>query len=230
MGHHAAVPLSRRLLALLAGALLVAGCGGDTAALVDPGESPVTADVGDLRVLRHRDDPTAGDEWIDVLEADPAVFERTGSFREEGSRTAEPDHAADVRLLYEARSPGSTLVVRMDCRGCGDDGIPSTPVEDTELLAWSLVAGHGSGPERLGAAALTPHAVTDVRVGDHVVVVRPRDDERTRQPLPADAVLRLVASTDEPRLIDVFAVVSEGAGGVAYGPAGELSYSVRADP
>jgi len=122
------------LLALLLGAALAAGCGGDTAAMVGPGSPPATADVGDLRVLRHRDDPTAGDRWIDVLDAHPAVFERTGSFREEGSRTAADDEAADVHLLYEARSPGSTLVVRMDCRGCGDDGVPSTTVEDTRLL------------------------------------------------------------------------------------------------
>jgi len=126
---------ARRLAALFAGATLaLAACAGDTAALVDPGDRPVTADVGDLRVLRHRDDPTAGDRWTTVLEAHPEVFERTSTFREEGSRTAADDEAADVHLLYEARSPGSTLVVRMDCRGCGDDGVPSTTVEDTRLL------------------------------------------------------------------------------------------------
>jgi hypothetical protein len=213
------VPTLRRLATLVAVALAVAGCGGGggTAALIDPGESPVTADVGDLRVLRHRDDPTAGDEWIDVLEAHPDVFERTGAFREEGSRTAEPDDPGDVRLLYEARSPGSTLVVRMDCRGCGDDGVPSTPVEGTELLAWELVAGSRSGPERYGDGAAVAGEVAEVRVGDHLVVVREGADTSE---LELDArpgqqpVLRLVASTDEPRQIDVFAGVGVGAVGI----------------
>ena len=71
----------RRAALLVFAGLAAAGCGMDAAAMIDPGPSPVTADVGDLRVLRHRDDPTAGDRWVDVLEADPAVFERTGSFR-----------------------------------------------------------------------------------------------------------------------------------------------------
>lgn len=218
----------RRLATLVAVALAAGGCGGDTAALVDPGESPVTADVGDLRVLRHHDDPTAGDEWIDVLDAHPDVFERTGSFREQGSRTAEPGDPADVRLLYEARSAGSTLVVRMDCRGCGDDGVPSTDVEDTGLLVWQLLAGSGRGAERLGGAALVPGEVVAVEVGDHVVVVREGGDGLERQPSGEDAVLRLVATASEPRRVDVFAVVGTGLGSVVYGRDGEVTYPVRA--
>lgn len=210
----------------LAAALLVAACAGDTAALVDPGGPPVTADVGDLRVLRHRDDPTAGDRWVTVLEADPEVFERTGSFREEGSRTAEDDEAADVRLLYEARGAGRTMVVRMDCRGCGDDGVPETPVEETELIVWELVAGPDQGRTRLGRSALVPGQAVDVEVGDHVVVVEP-DRRFDRQALVEGSVLRLVATHDRPT-IDVYAVVSAGTGAAVYGAAAELTYPVRA--
>jgi len=223
LGQHAGV---RRVFALVLLGVLAAGCGGlDAAAMVDPGTSPVTAEVGDLRVLRHRDDPTAGDRWIDVLHADPTVFERTGSFREEGSRTAEDGEPADVRLLHEARAPGRTLVVRMDCRGCGPDGVPDTAPEDTRLLVWELVAGEG-GDLALGASALRAGEVADVEVGDHVVVVEP-DDRFDRNVLPTDSVLRLVATHAAPRL-DVYAVVGEGRGGAVYGPAGELTYPVRA--
>lgn len=224
LGQHAGVPA--RLLLLALAALVAAGCSGmDAVAMVDPGSSPVTADVGELRVLRHRDDPTAGDRWIDVLEADPSVFERTGSFREEASRTAEDHEPADVRQLYEAVAPGRTLVVRMDCRGCGRDGVPSTRPEDTALLVWELVAGEGSALG-LGASALTPGDVRDVQVGDHVVVVQ-EDGAPELEPLAADAVLRLVATHPDPR-IDVFAVVGVGRGAAVYGPGGERAYPVRA--
>ncbi|HEX4903514.1 MAG TPA: hypothetical protein VFV42_11930 [Acidimicrobiales bacterium] len=216
---------ARRLALLTLAGLVAAGCGMDAAAMVDAGTSPVTAQVGDLRVLRHRDDPTAGDRWVDVLEADPAVFERTGTFREEGSRTAEPDEAADARLLYEAIAPGSTLVVRMDCRGCGPDGVPTTRPEDTRLLVWELRVDGGDEPT-FGPRTLAAREVTDVEVGDHVVVVEP-DERLERGVLPADSVLRLVATQDEPRL-DVYAVVAEGRGAAVYGPAGELTYPVRA--
>jgi len=221
------VPAHRRLVLLCAGAALaVAACGGDTAAMVDPGGPPVTADAGDLRVLRHRDDPTAGDEWITVLEAHPEVFERTGAFREEGSRTAEDDEPADQRLLYEARGSGRTLLVRLDCRRCGADGVPSTPVEETELLVWTLVSGSGGGPTRLGPSALVPGEDAEVEVGDHVVVVEP-DDRLDRQPLLGGEVLRLVATHDAPR-IDVYAVVAPGRGAAVYGGGAEVTYPVVA--
>lgn len=228
MRQHAGVPSARRAAALLAGLLLAGACGDlDEAVLVDPGTSPVTADLGELRVLRHRDDPPAGDRWIDVLEADPSVFERTGDFREEGDRTAAAHEPADVRLLYEAVAPGRTLVVRLDCRGCGPDGVPTTRPEDTELLVWELVSDRG-GELALGPSALVAGEVADVVVGDHVVVVRQADDGFDLQPLPAGAVLRLVATRSSPRRIDVFAVVAPGSGGAVYGPAGELTYPVRA--
>lgn len=219
--HHATVPGRSLLLALAV--LTVAGCAGmDTAAMVGPGASPVTADVGELRVLRHRDDPPAGDRWVDVLDADTSVFARTGSFREEGSRTAAAHEAADVRLLYEARGPGRTLVVRMDCQGCGSDGVPTSRPGDTRVLVWELVAG-GVRETQLGPSALSAGQVTDVTVGDHVVVVEPGG---TREVLPDDAVLRFVATHDDPR-VDVYAVVAEGTGAAAYG-AGAPSYPVRA--
>jgi len=212
---------ARRLAALFAGATLaLAACAGDTAALVDPGDRPVTADVGDLRVLRHRDDPTAGDRWTTVLEAHPEVFERTSTFREEGSRTAEDGEPADQRLLYEARSAGRTVLVRMDCRGCGADGVPETAVADTRLLVWTLVAGRG-GPTRLGPSALVADGGQAVEVGDHVVVVEPG----SRRPARLDGeVLRLVATHDDPR-IDVYAVVAPGTGAAVYG---DVGYAVRA--
>lgn len=221
---HAPVP-GRLLLLALAG-LAAAGCGGmDAVAMVGPGAPPVTADVGELRVLRHHDDPPAGDRWVDVLDADASVFERTGSFREEGSRTAAAHEPADVRLLYEARAPGRTLVVRMDCHGCGPDGVPTSRPEDTRVLVWELVAG-GVGETSLGPSALSAGQVTDVAVGDHVVVVEP-GGRATRGVLPADAVLRLVATHDDPR-VDVYAVVAEGTGAAVYGPGGEGTYPVRA--
>jgi hypothetical protein len=217
------VPLARRLLAI-ALALAVGGCSNlDEAALVDPGEV-VTADPGELRVLRHRDDPLAGDRWIDVLEADPEVFVRDRSFRQEDSRHAEDDEPADVRLLYEAVAPGRTMVVRLDCRGCGRHGVPSTPPDETDLVAWDLVVGDGGEPS-LGGGALVADEVVDVEVGDHVVVVGP--DPRFELVPQPEPVLRLVATSEEPR-IDVFAVVAPGVGAAVYGPAGELTYPVRA--
>lgn len=220
LGQHAGVPV--RVLALVLLGAAVAGCGGmDAAAMVGPGASSVTADVGDLRVLRHRDDPTDGDRWIDVLAADPAVFERTASFREEGSRTAEPHEPADVRLLYEAAGTGRTIVVRMDCRGCGADGVPSTRPEDTPLLVWELVAGDG-GELAVGPGGLVAGETTAVDVGDHVVVVR-GDDDPTQA--PDDEVLRLVGTTDVPRRdlrVDVYAAVGAGRADLAV-PGGELA-------
>lgn len=223
---HAGVPA--RLLALVLLGLVAAGCGGmDAAAMVDPGTSPVTAEVGDLRVLRHRDDPTAGDRWIDVLHADPSVFERTGSFREEGSRTAEDDEPADVRLLYEVVAPGRTLVVRMDCRGCGPDGVPDTAPADTRLLVWELVAGEG-GELGLGASALQAGEVSDVEVGDHVVVVRPASDERELRSHDGEVVRLVAAGTSDGLRVDVFAAVGPGRSSIGHGTTpDEGSYGLR---
>jgi hypothetical protein len=215
--------------ALVLGAL-AAGCTEmDEAALVDPGEQRVAADAGDLRVLRHHDDPPAGDEWLDVLEPDPAVVTRTGAFREDDSRHAEADEAADLRLLYEGAGEGRTILVRMNCRGCRD-GVPALPPEDVELLVWEFVIGDpGDREPTLGSAAIAPGRAHQVGVGDHVVVVRAARGGSVEG--LDDEVLRLVAS-HEPGgagdlAVDVFAAVGSGETSFRYGPGPLDGYAVR---
>lgn len=210
---------------------LAAGCTGmDEAALVDPDEPRVSADAGDLRVLRHHDDPPAGDEWLDVLEPDPGVVTRTGQFRQDGSRHADADEAADLRLLYEGAGEGRTVLVRMNCRRCRD-GVPASPPEDVEVLVWEFVVGDPDDREpTLGSAAIAPGRVHQVGVGDHVVVVLAAAQGGRIEGLD-DEVLRLVASHAPAGAgdlaVDVFAAVGSGQTTFRYGAAPLDDYVVR---
>ena len=209
-----------RLLAVLLAAGALAACTEmDEAELVDPG-TRVVADPGELRVLRHHDDPTAGDEWIDVLAPDPAVVVATDRFREADSRHAEEDQPADVRLLYEAVDEGRTVLVRLNCRSCRD-GVPATDPDDTEVLVWDFLVGT-AGDEQLllGPAAVTPGRPHVVAPGEHVVVVREPGADRRLAPFEGD-VLRLSARHEPDDgaelLIDVFTAVGPGEVTLAYG-------------
>lgn len=222
-------------LPVLAAALVLGALGAgctemNQAALVDPGEQRVAADAGDLRVLHHHDDPPAGDEWVDVLEPDPGVVTRTGQFREDGSRHAEDDQAADLRLLYEGAGEGRTVFVRMNCRGCRH-GVPASPPEDVELLVWEFVVGDaGDRQPTLGTAAIGPGRARQVDVGDHVVVVRAAGHGGSVEGLDGE-VLRLVASHAPAGAgdlaVDVFAAVGSGETTFRYGAAPLDDYVVR---
>lgn len=226
MGQHAPVlPPGRAALALLVLASLFGACSDagfdfDEAAMVDPGTSQVTADPGQLRVLRYHDDPTAGDDWTTVLAPEPAVMTATGAFREAASRTADDDEPADVRLLYEAVAPGRTLLVQVNCRGCDDRvGVPETDVEDTGIHVWDLLVGEG-GELLLSGAAATAGEEHETTLGEHVVVVREPDALRELGPLDEEVlvhVARHVPDAGANLLVDVFAAVGEGGATITYG-------------
>lgn len=227
------MPAMRRvaLPILLAVGLLAAGCSEmDEAVLVEPGTPVVDAQPGQLRVLRHRDDPAAGDRWIDVLAPDRSVVVATDRFREEDSRHADDDEAADVRLLYETVDAGRTVLVRLNCVRC-DDGIPATDAGSTEVLVWDFVVGDpGDDALVLGDDAAFPGRAHSVAPGDHVVVVRRPGGDRRIEGLD-DEVLRLVARhepDDGAELaVDVFTAVGAGETMFRYGPGPFDDYVVR---
>jgi hypothetical protein len=219
------------LPALVALALLATGCGEmDEADLVEPGTTVIEADPGQLRVLRHRDDPGAGDRWIEVLAPDPGIVEATERFREEGSRQAEDAEAADVRLLYRAVDPGRTVLVQLNCVRC-EDGIPATDPGATQVLVWDFVVGDPTDDDLvLGDAVAHPGRVRSVAPGEHVVVVRRPGDAMRLEGLDGE-VLRLVgrhAPDDGARLaVDVFTAVGAGQTTFRYGPRPYDEYVVR---
>lgn len=189
--------------------------------MVDPGTSQVTADPGQLRVLRYHDDPTAGDDWTTVLAPEPAVMTATGAFREAGSRTADEDEPADVRMLYEAVAPGRTLLVQVDCRGCDDGaGVPETDVDDTGIHVWDLLVGDG-GRLLLSGAAATAGEEHETALGDHVVVVRQPGEPDALAPLDEEVLVHVARHRpgDEgpDLLVDVFAAVGQGGATITYG-------------
>ena len=220
------------LAAALALGVLAAGCGDmDEAALAGPDEHLVEADPGELRVLRHHDDPTAGDEWVDVLEPDPGVVARTGEFRQDDSRHADDDEAADRRLLYEGVAEGRTVLVRLDCRACRD-GVPATDPDDTELLVWEFVVGDpGDAAPTLGDTAAVPGRAHQTDVGEHVVVVRSAGAEGRIDGLDPE-VLRLVArhrpdGDGGGPAVDVFTAIGPGETTFRYGTVPGEGYVVR---
>lgn len=208
------------LVASLAGACGDAAVDFDQAAMVDPATAQVRADPGQLRVLRYHDDPTAGDDWTTVLAPEPAVMTATGAFREAGSRTADADEPADVRLLYEAVAPGRTLLVQVNCRGCDDRfGVPETDVEDTGIHVWDLLVGDG-GQLLLSGAAATAGTEHETPLGEHVVVVREPGAPDDLGPLDGEVlvhVARHVPDAGPNLLVDVFAAVGEGGATISYG-------------
>lgn len=209
------------LLAAVLVAVSATACGAmDEAELVDPGAVQVTAEPGQLRVLRHHDDPGAGDDWRTVLPADADVVAETGRFREADSRHAGDDEAADVRLLYEGVAEGRTVLVQVNCRGC-EDGVPATDPDSTGILVWDFVVGGGRAVEpTLGRAAAREGETQDMARGEHVVVVRGPDDDGDVGAFDT-AVLRRIARhvpADGSALsVDVFAAVGPGATTLAYG-------------
>lgn len=210
-----------RLLAVLLAAGALGACTEmDEAALVDPGTTQIEADPGELRVLRHHDDPIAGDQWLDVLTPDPAVVVATDRFREADSRHADEDQPADLRLLYEAVDEGRTVLVRLNCRSCRD-GVPATDPDDTEVLVWDFLVGTADDEEpRLGPAAATPDRLHVAEPGEHVVVVRGQGAEDQLSPIEADVLrftARHVPDDGAALLVDVFTAVGPGEVTLAYG-------------
>ena len=221
MGQHAGVRPRHPLvtLSLAVGLSLAAtACNDfDEAAMAGPDAEVVTAEPGQLRVLRYADDPPAGDDWITVLEADASVIVPTGSFREADARDAAEDEPADVRLLYEAAEPGRTVLVVVNCRSC-DGGVPATAVEDTAIHVWDLVVG-GVGTLQLGADAAEVDRPHDMVVGEHVVVVR--DPAASTGLAPLDEAILVPVARHDPSdgaelLVDVFAAVGPGEATITY--------------
>lgn len=207
-----------RLVRLAALAVLVVtGCALDEAALVSPGSGAIEAEPGDLRVLSYRDDPTVGDHWIDVLEPDPTVVREGETFREEGSRVAEPDEPADVRRLFHAVAEGHTVLVQVNCRDC-EGGVPSTPVDQTGINVWEFVVGDaGSEPLTAAANGARTGTTTEVDVGEHVVVVRPGEPAASIE--APDGLLQIARHRpegDRGLHVDVFATLAPTEGTILY--------------
>lgn len=165
--------------------------------MYDPGVAAVTADPGQLRVLRYDDDP-ASQEWVDVVAADPAVYVEGRSFREADSRDAPDDEPAERRRLFDAVDPGRTLLVEIDCGACTEvaaldtgsngDGSNETGSDET--------GSDGNGDDDRPGPVLH---VWDLRVGD-------ADDD---SPF-SDGTDVVVAGDDEIVAVgDLFAVVGD---------------------
>lgn len=197
-----------RWLAVVVAVASSAACGLDQAQLYRAAAPQVTAEVGQLRVLSHDDDP-ATEDWIDVVTPDPAVFDEGDAFREADSRTAAEDQPAEVRRLFTGVAAGRTLLVRLD--RSGDD-----------VIVWDLVVGDPDQPFSDGTQVAVPGRPTDVAVGDHVVVVRPGADGPA-DPVPdggAEPVVELVGrhTPDDGAdlFVDVFVARSVGEVDVTY--------------
>lgn len=156
-----------RLAAL--GLVVLASCALDEAELYRSGAAQVSADVGDLRVLAHHDDP-AEDRWVDAVAPDPLVVEEGEPFREDDSRTAAPDEAAELRRLFTGVSPGRTLLVTVDCGACADGDGHGT---DAEVHVWDLVVGEHDRSFSEGTSFARPGEAFAVEVGGLVTLVRP---------------------------------------------------------
>ncbi len=223
MPRHGRAVLALLLVTALTGACSDGALDMDEAALIDPGTTQVTAETGQLRVLRYHDDPTAGDDWTTVLAPEPAVMTATGAFREAASRTAADDEPADVRLLYEAAGPGRTLLVQLNCRGCDDTrSVPDTDVGATGIHVWDFVVGDG-GDLLLSGAAATAGQEHATALGEHVVVVRPPGQPDSLADLDAEVLVHVARHRPDDGadlLVDVFAAVGEGGATITYGRGG----------
>ena len=196
------------LVVLMLLAATVGGCTLDRAELYEAG-GIIPSAIDDLRVLTYRDDP-ATDDWVDVVTPDPAVVEEGDAFREENSRTAADDEAADSRRLFTRVGGGRSLLVQLD-RASG------------ELQVWEFVdeaddaGGPGSGigvaDERETNEIEDDGYLTVVRgadAGDATVAIDGDDDvfvERVATHMPDDGV---------DLYVDVYAVSGLGRAAVNY--------------
>ena len=199
---------TRALFALLATLSLVAGCSLDRAELHEAG-GRIESEVDDLSVLTYRDDP-ASDDWVDLVVPDAAVFEEGDPFREEDSRTAADDQAADQRRLFTRTATGRSVLVQLN-RATG------------ELQVWEFVDGSSDrDAPLLSAGAADADATTDVESGGYLTVLRDADageadvvvdgdDDVTAEPIvthtPGDGV---------DVYVDVYLVTGEGRATLTY--------------
>lgn len=146
---------TRALPLLLAAVLATGGCALDRAEMHETG-GVIRSEIDDLSVLTYRDDPDA-DDWVDVVSPDAAVLEEGDAFREEDSRTAEPDEPADVRRLFTRIGEGRTVLVQLDRRS-------------GELQLWDFVDGTDGPVSATGIAS--GDRPTEVDDGGYVTVVR----------------------------------------------------------
>ena len=185
---------TRALFALLATLSLVAGCSLDRAELHEAG-GRIESEVDDLSVLTYRDDP-ASDDWVDLVVPDAAVFEEGDPFREEDSRTAADDQAADQRRLFTRTATGRSVLVQLN-RATG------------ELQVWEFVDGSSDrDAPLLSAGAADADATNDVGLAGVVV---DGDDDVTAEPIvthtPGDGV---------DVYVDVYLVTGEGRATLTY--------------
>lgn len=211
-------PIRWHAIAVVAfGALVSTGCALDEAALIQPGDGPIEAEPGQLRVLSHRDDPTIGDQWIDVLEPDPAVVSEGTAFREDRSRAPGPDEPADVRRLFHAVDEGHTVLVQVNCRDC-EAGVPSTALDHTEIHVWEFVVGEAQDePVSAARNGARTDTTTTVAVGDHVVVTRAgRPASSVEVPGGLVQIARHRPERGDGVHVDVFAAVAPTEGSIRY--------------
>lgn len=200
---------------LLVLAVLAGACGDDQAQLVRPGADAVHADIGELRVLTYEDDPS-DDAWQDVLTPDPAVFAEGDAFREDDSRTADADEAAQVRRLFTATGTGRTLLVAANCDPC------DRTTRDAELLVWELVAGD-AGPAFAPMDGLaSPGEPLELDVGQLFAVVRDGTAEAIEPRVVADEVNVIPVGRHGPDegvdlRVDVFVTTAPGVASIVYG-------------
>lgn len=154
--------MSRPTLVVLALVIAIAGgCTLDRAELYEAG-GVVPSAVDDLRVLTYRDDP-ATDDWVDIVTPDPAVLEEGDPFREDDSRTADADEAADARRLFTRVGEGRTLLVQLD-QASGD------------LQVWEFVDQGADASAPISATGIAiDDGPNDLEDGDRLTIVREGD-------------------------------------------------------
>lgn len=212
---------TRALLALVATLSMVAGCSLDRAELYEAG-GRIESEVDDLSVLTYRDDP-ATDDWVDLVVPDAGVFEEGDPFREEDSRAADDDQAADQRRLFTRTATGRSVLVQLN-RTTG------------ELQLWEFVdADDEADGAILSSGAAVPDATNDVESGDHLTVVRDADAGEAEVVVEGDddVSLEKIASASPGDgvdvYVDVYLVTGEGRATLTYEDAtGTTVYDVVA--
>lgn len=149
------------LVALALSVAIAGGCSLDRAELHEAG-GVVPSAIDDLRVLTYGDDP-ATDDWVDVVTPDPAVLEEGDAFREDDSRTAADDEAAEERRLFTRVAEGRTVLVQLE-RESGD------------LQVWEFVDEDADAPGPISATGIaTDDGPNDLDDGDRLAIVREGD-------------------------------------------------------